>query len=485
MLNRTKVLIVAAVTALVMLPQGVCVSADDAVPLSGAAGDDIIWEYDAENQKLTFTGSGKMYYDGIRTEDEPIKQVWKAYSDNTIEIEVSEGITNISDSAFLYFSNLQTVKLPDTLKSIDSYAFSNCTSLKKLTLPSSLEAIKTNAFKSSSLSSVVIPSSVTEIGGDAFVNTPWLSAKREKNPMVIVNHIIIDAFECTGKVSIPKGVVCIGDESFEGTSVSSVSIPSTVKEIGFRAFRGAFKLQKISMPDSVISCGSEAFADISTLTSIKLSKKLERIPFGMLQNTGITTVEIPDGVKTISEYAFENCPLLETVVISDSVETISYCAFNCDPKLVNLQIGRGVKCWEFPVSDLTIMENITFMNPYIVFPDKNFNTLRLTIESKTIYANDLPYNGTITGYEDSTAEAYAKKWNYPFVSLGAFERIRGDLDVNGEINIADAVLLSRLITEDTEVQESLDKAPILDINADNFVSVQDLAELLGMIQIIV
>ncbi len=62
------------------------------------------------------------------------------------------------------------MKIPTTVKHIGELAFFGCTSL----------------------SDIEIPSSVTEIDGNAFENTPWLTNKRNSNSLVVVNNILID-----------------------------------------------------------------------------------------------------------------------------------------------------------------------------------------------------------------------------------------------------------------------------------------------------
>ena len=87
-----------------------------------------------------------------------------------------------------------------------------------------------------SIKSVVVPDSVTEIGGRAFSETKWLE-ERPKG-LVIINDIL---YSCTDKettsVDIPNSVTKIGDAAFEGcTSLKSVDIPNSVTAIGYFLF---------------------------------------------------------------------------------------------------------------------------------------------------------------------------------------------------------------------------------------------------------
>ena len=62
------------------------------------------------------------------------------------------------------------------------------------------------------LASVTIPSSVTSIGSYAFQHTRWLVNQRMKNPLVVVNGILIDGSTCEGEVTIPNSVKSIAGD---------------------------------------------------------------------------------------------------------------------------------------------------------------------------------------------------------------------------------------------------------------------------------
>ncbi|MBQ4374995.1 MAG: leucine-rich repeat protein, partial [Erysipelotrichales bacterium] len=84
-------------------------------------------------------------------------------------VELSDGITSISDKAFYYCLNLDEVIIPDSVSSIGQAAFQNCTKLGDIILPEGLEVIKGYTFASnSSMKSVYIPSSLQSVAAYAF-----------------------------------------------------------------------------------------------------------------------------------------------------------------------------------------------------------------------------------------------------------------------------------------------------------------------------
>ena len=112
------------------------------------------------------------------------------------------------------------------------YAFSGCSGLTSLTIPSSVTEIGSYAFEDcSGLTSLTIPSSVTSIGWYAFEGCSGLTS-----------------------LTIPSSVTEIGRETFMGCSgLTSLTIPSSVTSIGWSAFSGCSGLTSLTIPSSVTS----------------------------------------------------------------------------------------------------------------------------------------------------------------------------------------------------------------------------------------
>ena len=121
-----------------------------------------------------------------------------------------------------------------------------------------------------------------------------------------------------------------------GTSTDTViDIPSSyngypVTKISSGAFQGS-NITSVTMPDTITQLGDRAFYNISTLKSVVLSNRLEAIPSECFANTGLTSIVIPNSVKTLGGSAFYYCRSLTSVIISDSVTDIgNECFRDCD-----------------------------------------------------------------------------------------------------------------------------------------------------------
>ena len=96
---------------------------------------------------------------------------WSAFEDcsGLTSLTIPSSVTWISGEAFSGCSGLTSLVIPSSVTSIGTSAFKGCSGLTSLTIPSSVTEIGESAFEGcSGLTSLTIPSSVTEIGGAAF-----------------------------------------------------------------------------------------------------------------------------------------------------------------------------------------------------------------------------------------------------------------------------------------------------------------------------
>lgn len=237
------------------------------------------------------------------------------------------------------------------------------------------------AFRDSSVTSVTIPASVTEIGSNAFADCTNLTSVnyagdwsnltiQSGNPAVqdAANAPLFD-FESTpdntavivtnykykgtaADVTIPsrykgKPVTMIDHAAFHNSAVTSVTIPDSVTSIHDSAFAYCSSLTNISIPNSVTAIGSFAFEGCTKLESITLPSSLLTISeFLFYDCSQLTTIHIPDSVSSIRTYAFYNCGKLETIRIPVSVTSIGSYAFDDCPSSMTVTYSGSKKQWD-------------------------------------------------------------------------------------------------------------------------------------------
>lgn len=237
------------------------------------------------------------------------------------------------------------------------------------------------AFRDSSVTSVTIPASVTEIGANAFAGCTNLTSVnyigdwsnltiQSGNPAVedAANAqlfdfaftpdntaVIVNNYRCKGTaadVTIPscykgKPVTAINNAAFHNSAVTSVTIPDSVTSIHDSAFAYCSSLTNISIPNSVTAIGSFAFEGCTKLESITLPSSLLTISeFLFYDCSQLTTIHIPDSVSSIRQYAFYNCGKLKTIRIPVSVTSIGSYAFDDCPSSMTVTYSGSKKQWD-------------------------------------------------------------------------------------------------------------------------------------------
>ena len=305
---------------------------------SGKCGKNVSWSLD-DKGVLTISGSGKMteyYY----VNDSPF-----FYRKDIKSVVIKSDVTSIGCNAFHYCENLTSITIPNSVTSIGDSAFWGCEKLTSVTIQNGVTSIGENAFSiCSSLASITIPSSVTSIGKRAFEGTKWLEDQQKKNPLVVVNGILIDGKKCSGNVNIPNSVTSIGDEAFIWCSrLTSITIPNSVTSIGDSAFCNCSRLTSITIPSSVRSIGNSAFYDCSSLTSLTIPNTVKTIGNWAFEDcTSLTSVTIQNGVTRIAAGAFRSCENLTSITIPSSVTSIGNSAFSGCTGLKSIIIPKTV-----------------------------------------------------------------------------------------------------------------------------------------------
>lgn len=343
----------------------------------GENGANMMWSF-TDDGTLTIYGSGRMadygYYSHTMS-DAP----WKSHNKNVKAIEVKTGVTYIGAFAFTHCYYLRNIVLPEGLTAIGPNAFEFC------------EDSISGGTKGSG-TTIVFPSTLKEIGADAFDGTD-----------------LVD-------VTLPDGLTTIGRWAFaQSDIIETVTIPASVSMIGEGAFCGDTGLRSIQ-----VASGNKNFISRDGVLFSSDMKTLILYPEG---KTG-PSYSVPDGVTKINDYAFWQDTnargVLNKVNFPDTLKSIGEFAF-----------------YDVNLSDVDIPQSVTEIGQNAFASCRKLANIRIYNRTCDIQAErdgleaalgEKDYT-TVWGYAGSTAESYAKKYGYQFSTLGALAASAEEKDV--------------------------------------------------------
>lgn len=133
-------------------------------------------------------------------------------------------------------------------------------------------------------------------------------------------------------ISLPNTITTFGTEAFAGSGLTSITIPNNVEVISTGCFRNCRDLLSVNFNEGnlVKRINSYAFANDSKITDFSFNSMTNLIFIGeeaFLYCLGLRSVILPNGFLTLSAFAFHDCRGLTTIFFPASITTISEYAF--------------------------------------------------------------------------------------------------------------------------------------------------------------
>ena len=440
----------------------------------------------------------------------------KGYKGTDSDIELpselcGKPITEIASNAFFLNKNLTSVIFPPSIKRIGSGAFTACTNItmiassdfpivtnalyyveeigqnafiscNKLSMSDlclNADSIGDAAFYDVKLSSVTIYNRDASIGRNAF---GYLDNHQETGGLKNTSFVVKGFNSSTAKTYASLNgftfkpldssayTYTISNNAATITSYNlnemNVTVPeklggARVKYIDSDAFY-AKRLKSLSLPNTILSIGDNAFAYCKNLRDVEIYK---------------TAAYQKPALMNIGDGAFKNCRELETLELSDfdNLKTIGTKAFlNC----VNY---RPIGWWigSLPVS-LTSIGDYAFLGCRVYYYqafNRNITIGKCAIgfrydENNNIVRTDTSDDPglqpvTIYGFNRSTAQKYANDSHLNFRLYDYY----GDVNLDGKINITDVTLTQKAIAK--LVKLNSEQARNADIDTNGVVNIKD------------
>ena len=268
--------------------------------------------------------------------------------------------------------------LYELISNITGYKVTGITNkgVKKKVIPSAFNGlpvveIGVRAFEGcESLTSIVIPKSVTNIGECAFMYCKSLTSIELPESVTSIGNCTFYGCESLTSIVIPDTITSISVGAFEDcTSLSSIVVQKSVTSIGNCAFYGCESLTSIELPESVTSIGDLAFSSCNSLEKVYYKGTIEEwcnIKFYnfvsnpmchakyiyMLDDNNeykeLEEIKIPNTVTKIGDYQFYKFENLKQVVIPESVTNIGdYAFYGCESLTIYCETNSKPSGWSF------------------------------------------------------------------------------------------------------------------------------------------
>lgn len=294
-------------------------------------------------------------YFGYRTEPDGSMAI-SSYDGEGGEVVVDDSyygmkVTVIDEGAFKDCSTITSVVLPDTVTEIREEAFAGCFSLRSVSFGSGLRVIGDSAFKQCSvLSSAALPDSLTTIGAEAFKNCFSLA---EVTAGSALTDVAEGTFEGTQWLRRhPDGVIYVGSVAYgyEGAVPESgvITIADGTAVINADAFENVPDAAAFSFPDSLINIKGRALDGTAWYAAKEYGPVFAGnvlYAFKKLPLPTDTAVTVPEGTTGIADGAFEQCNdryYITSVLLPESLKYIGDNAFEGCSGLGYIIIPDGV-----------------------------------------------------------------------------------------------------------------------------------------------
>ena len=221
--------------------------------------------------------------------------------------------------------------LPEVLKRVNIIGEKCCQgTIEKLIIPDNIEEIEDSAFEDCGIEELIFEGDEINIGEGAFSENGISKLQLPKKAVLHAHAFYDNELET---LFIPKDVKLCGEAIFARTSVTEVEIEDGLTELNNDIF------------------------EFSNLEKIKLPNTLTEIPYGAFSNVELKSLEIPEGVEIIGDYAFFDCDELTNVKLPTTLRKIGEGAFSQCVELKSINIPMGCEVAEDAFEGCSIQVN--------------------------------------------------------------------------------------------------------------------------------
>ena len=212
------------------------------------------------------------------------------------------------------------------IDTIPSNTFSYCT-LGGVQIPSNIKTIEKGAFANSSLSNITIPATVKNLGQGVFANCSSLSSVviEAGSPLTEIPAQTFSGCAKLSKFNLLPTITSIESSAFAGTGFTEFELPSTITYLGGGAFSNCQSLVKFSFEEGhqLLNLMNSTFSGCEKLSSIELPDNIRSIGgYAFSGCTSLSQIRIPKKCTSLGGFAFQGCTALSTIVFEGDASAL-------------------------------------------------------------------------------------------------------------------------------------------------------------------
>ncbi len=191
---------------------------------------------------------------------------------------------------------------------------------------------------------VKVPKGVHMIGHAAFADNLTLEEVTLPDGLAFIEEGAFAGCTALRAVALPEGLRIVSDYAFEGcVSLQHIRLPASLGRLGEGVFWHCHSLKELALPRSVRTIPARLAQFCSCLETLTLPPALDSVGMYAFGDTAITSVALPEGLRSLDPGVFQSCEKLRKVALPDSIRHIGDSAFGMCQSLRELALPAGLE----------------------------------------------------------------------------------------------------------------------------------------------
>lgn len=273
-------------------------------------------------ENLQYIGEYAFVYSGIK--EAVLPEGFRGFGDNAFadsglkKLVLPSTVTEIGTfNLFANCTKLEDVTLPSMLTKITSSGvFSGCTSLKHIDLPEELSVLGYWTFQNSGLESFTLPKNINVVVESLLAGCENLTEVNLHEGITLIQGGAFYGCSSLESILLPSTLTELKDNAFTNTALKEISIPESVTEMGAGTFSGCRSLKKVNVPSGVTAIKRYLFSECTALEELTLPESIKSIGYSAFNSTNLKDFTLPSTVEAIEAEAFYRSALEKLTVLA-------------------------------------------------------------------------------------------------------------------------------------------------------------------------